>query len=740
MNTRRTRAASRREESPEPQEDPVGVGAVAVARRTRSSSKRADVSDASPQSKSTHHLQSGIPQRGTRRQRRRSLESVATNDFPKSSAEHASPEHPLTGVAESGGVEDVVASNIDSQNDSYEDRAARLQDILDFDLPKLCRWCDRAYDALKSLTRPEPTAEERKNLNTARKSFKLARRPLAADGAAYIDLSSSDLPYRDDPDAHVAIQKATSSANLVSLLLSLTDLKRPNEAILSFLCELDMIFPTFFDSPSTPSESQGLAFRVRCRRLVEWLSEEPEAEPLVLAATVFCKDPASTSEGAAQRLRKGPFRTFGVVEQGGDFTLPRSFKTQLNGIINKLSLPERAETEQYLNTTFPRDKLFEQLREWALDMYVHVNKKEDDNNLPSGGDKEGDANDGADREESEGLFLSENDESEAGSDSESSSEPEQYHQLKTLVKEPSFIQDPATLAAVRRSERDGSKRPGLEPPKDQRTARGKLTGSQIRDAILRLDPADILGSNPEGGTGGSTAPLDTRASTSRSRSRSNSRARSLSQELGATRKRKRPEEDEDYVDDNDDFEVNEQLIDESRRLRYEDSEPPRPAPKRPRFAGNFSNAGGRPGSPDNTPASTNLRERDLTALSQAARANKLANRARGHQIREKWSDVDTDHLLDLIADGELNCSWAAMEKAGGFQTRRNQQAIRDKARNLKKGYLCADAILPTGFDFVYLSKKERDEVIASGHNPNRTEYDIDERGRVTHNLWTEEES
>ncbi|KAI0547554.1 hypothetical protein F4679DRAFT_361481 [Xylaria curta] len=716
MNTRRTRAASRREESVEPQEGPVG----AVTRRTRSGPKRAEVNDASsPQSKSSksaHHLESGIPQRGTRRKRRRSLESVATNDFPKSSAEHASPEHPLTEIVESVVVEDgIAASDVDSPSDSYEDRVARLQDILDFDLPKLRRWCDKTYEALKSLTRPEPTTEERKNLNTARKLFKLARRPLAEDDAAYIDLSSSDLPYRDHQDAETVIRKATRLANLVSLLLSLADLKRLNGVILPFLRELDTIFPTFLDSPSESPESpesHGLAFRVRCRQLAECLSEEPEKEPLVLASAVFCESPADTSEEAAQSLRNGPFRAFGGMEQDEDLTSSRTFKTQLNRIVEKLALPERVEAEQYLNTTYPRDKLLEQVREWALNMYVHANKKEDDSDLPPGGHDEGAQNDGAGHEDSEGLFVSGNDESEEGSGSESSSEPEQYHQLKTLVKEPSFIQDPSTLAAVRRRERDGSKHPETEQPTDQRTTKRNLTESQMREAILQLDPADILGSsNPDDGTGSGAAP----------------RSRSASRDLGATRKRTRArDEDEDYIDDNDDFEVNEQLIDESRRIRHDDSDVPRRPPKRPRFTGNTT--------------TTQMRERDLTALSQVARANKLANRARGHQLRERWSDVDTDHLLDLIADRDLNCSWSAIEKKGGFQTPRNQQAIRDKARNLKKGYLCADAILPSGFDYVYLSKKERDDVIVSGHNPDRSENDIDERGRVINNLWGDVES
>lgn len=137
-------------------------------------------------------------------------------------------------------------------------------------------------------------------------------------------------------------------------------------------------------------------------------------------------------------------------------------------------------------------------------------------------------------------------------------------------------------------------------------------------------------------------------------------------------------------------------------------------------------------------------------LTQAARAHRLANKTRGQQTREKWSDVDTDFLLDLIADQSLGCSWAAIEREGQedakepwkkiFETKRNQQAIRDKARNLKKGYLRADAILPSGFDFVRLSKKERDDVIAAGRNPDRMEDDIDEEGHVINNLWRGSES
>ncbi|KAI0972004.1 hypothetical protein F4678DRAFT_430824 [Xylaria arbuscula] len=721
MNTRRTRATTRGEESPEPaRQGPV-------TRQTRSSSKRADLSDASPQSKSTG-AQPGYPQRGTRRRRRRSLESVATNDFPKSSAEQPTPEDFAMEVLEPMSAEEVVA-HAESQDDSYEDRVAQLQDMLDFDLPKLARWCDKVYEALSSLTRPEPTAEERTRLSTARKFFKRARLPVAQDDVAYIDLTSSDLPYQDDPGTHATVQRSTRAANLVSLLLSLTELEDSTQSISPFLQDLDDKFCLFLD-PDSPDESEEheLAFRVRCCRLLELVREEQETEPFILAVTLFDEPTVVTPKAVTQRLRQGPFSLGVSVEKDGGFISATEFKTDMSKFL-KLPLSSRAELESYLDDldVSPLDELLEILREWALDTYSRVIKKIDESDLPEHDQVEGEAHDGAERKGSEDLFLSEENESNEDSDSELSSEHEEYHQLKTLTKEPSFIQDPDVLAAVRQRESGDSKRPRAELPPRQKPAREKLTESQITDAIRQLDAAEILGDSGDDANGG-IIPQAPEAV--------HSRSRASSQELGATGKRAHSQEDEDYVDDNDDFEVNEQVINESRRRnQYERSNISRPVPKRSRFAVDLSKNGGRPQSPENTPAGTNLTESDLATLSRAARANKLANKGRGQQLRERWSDVDTDHLLDLIADPNLNCSWSEMERKGGFQTYRNQQAIRDKARNLKKGYLCADAVLPTGFDLVYLSKKERNDVVASGRNPDRMEDDIDERGRVIHYRW-----
>lgn len=78
-----------------------------------------------------------------------------------------------------------------------------------------------------------------------------------------------------------------------------------------------------------------------------------------------------------------------------------------------------------------------------------------------------------------------------------------------------------------------------------------------------------------------------------------------------------------------------------------------------------------------------------------------------------------------------------MERANGFEHRRNQQALRDKARGLKVWYLEGDRVLPPGFDQVALGQKEKASVIKCGRNPERREDDMDENGQVTNNLWVE---
>ncbi|KAJ3939552.1 uncharacterized protein N0V96_010332 [Colletotrichum fioriniae] len=134
-----------------------------------------------------------------------------------------------------------------------------------------------------------------------------------------------------------------------------------------------------------------------------------------------------------------------------------------------------------------------------------------------------------------------------------------------------------------------------------------------------------------------------------------------------------------------------------------------------------------------------------------------ASRA-GPQQRVPWSNRDTHRLIRLIE--HHNCLWALIAKrqvaaagrGGGygdsfeeredcvFDHPRDQQAIRDKARNLKVDLLKADLNLYPGFDGIALGKKERLALISRGKNPDRREGDVDAAGEPTHTEYVPLES
>ncbi|KAH6630169.1 hypothetical protein B0J18DRAFT_393415 [Chaetomium sp. MPI-SDFR-AT-0129] len=123
---------------------------------------------------------------------------------------------------------------------------------------------------------------------------------------------------------------------------------------------------------------------------------------------------------------------------------------------------------------------------------------------------------------------------------------------------------------------------------------------------------------------------------------------------------------------------------------------------------------------DNTP--------DFEALSRRSRElTAAARKAKAPQVRQAW--VRRDIALLVKAVDTYQCKWSTIEKeitAGTipFEHRRDQQALRDKARLLKQDFLKADVLLPRGFDLVVLGKKEREAVKAVGKNPDRREADV----------------
>ena len=129
---------------------------------------------------------------------------------------------------------------------------------------------------------------------------------------------------------------------------------------------------------------------------------------------------------------------------------------------------------------------------------------------------------------------------------------------------------------------------------------------------------------------------------------------------------------------------------------------------------------------------------DYSAIS--ARKRQLSHQARQnnpqspHRQRQPWSEHDCNLLIHLTQ--KHNASWSLIEQHENesFQYPRNQQAYRDKARNLKVDFLLTDSMLPPGFDLVMLGPKEIRRLEAMGKNPYRRERDYNGDQPVNTNL------
>lgn len=118
-------------------------------------------------------------------------------------------------------------------------------------------------------------------------------------------------------------------------------------------------------------------------------------------------------------------------------------------------------------------------------------------------------------------------------------------------------------------------------------------------------------------------------------------------------------------------------------------------------------------------------------ISQQARQERLERSPNAFKQRHVWSDHDCLLLLELVR--ERQAGWATIEHLDNdrFEHPRNQQAYRDKARNMKVDYIMTNSILPPCFDQVALGRKEIAKLESLGKNPFRKESDIDpETGRA----------
>ncbi|KAI1766016.1 hypothetical protein GGR53DRAFT_237191 [Hypoxylon sp. FL1150] len=665
----------------------------------RRSARRAEASieiDSRPQPE--------IAQRGTRRRRRRSLESIATNDFPKSSASHASPgseDEGIAQVAESIGTDAVPKT--DPFGESLDMDPERIQDLLDYDIPKLMRWCNKMYDVLLLMNSQQPDEHDMSKYRNTSKGLNAAQVPFAAAEGYPLFIKSIDLP-EDDPEVQAKVQTAICSGNLISLLTCIVDLKLGLHQPEPVLDRIDAAFPILFNPNPTAETDQNhiildLAFRIRYRRLVELVATGvPMNSVIIRAAQMFCTQNIQGVKGARDALNNGPYSKIGGIDVGTNVNYHDSYRSRIQELLSNLS----SDNLEMLDEEHPQETLFDDLKSWALESYERLNRASEPGSVrvasptprPHASIEQG---------EVEAPLVDNSSEVREVSDSDSDTDGE-YDQFPEQDDSQSFINNSAILAAVRQSEI------ATTPLPDRQAAKGKGKAPEIGDAIRSLDPGQFI-------------------------SRLQKRARSSGND-----------ESED-----DDFEVNKQLLDTYRAHRHEASVIHSSSPKRPRYSKrppvnndqslSRMSATQRVASEhlrDSPSTEPRMKERDILVLSQGAQNTRRANiKPKPRQVRVPWTAPEIQRLLDLIADPSLKCSWSAMEEEGGFENYRNQQALRDKARSLKVWFLEADKLLPPGFDQVALGQKEKDAVMNCRKNPNRREDDVDESGGVINNIWVE---
>ncbi|KAM3508539.1 hypothetical protein MY10362_001126 [Beauveria mimosiformis] len=135
--------------------------------------------------------------------------------------------------------------------------------------------------------------------------------------------------------------------------------------------------------------------------------------------------------------------------------------------------------------------------------------------------------------------------------------------------------------------------------------------------------------------------------------------------------------------------------------------------------------------PRNDPRSTTTTT-SVIVLADGDASSRPRPRPPMHSGRVRWSQNDDEALLASI--GKHYAKWADIERQANhlFEHPRDQQAYRDRARNLKVKYILNDEPLPYGFDWVTLGPKEKERLLKHGKNYKRMEADIDKSsGRPT---------
>ncbi|POR37568.1 Uncharacterized protein TPAR_02209 [Tolypocladium paradoxum] len=595
--------------------------------------------------------------------------------------------------------------------DGSEADEDEMRQVIIAGLPDLARAADELMTRLSNGDNGDKTS--RAILNVKRSAFIHHRESCLQPGARSPFVGWAGLEDGGRPtDIEKAAANVFARANLVSALDYIQNARaRGGVEMLNLLEALNSAIPTLFTPPGRCRPPPELAVKLRACYAIESLAisnsntslpKSNTSRPQIIAS-VFCE--STDNADFASIIVNGPFRSLGDPQEEEDSDL-------CSATAYALFVGGRKESGLgHLRARFPLDKLLEELEAWIWDEYPNLQKS--GKTSQQGPEVYHDA---------EKDF----EESTSASDSESQA----IVRAGDTDKVPSLFMDTQSLGQLEATK----SRSDAPPSNQQQAARNRKAQPPVHSnrQILLLD----------------TPTPDPVVNTTRS---------------GSKRAYVTAVEDDE---ESDPFETDGRPVDNTKRAALQSGPPaskrlrgsapePQPSSSR-RTLGNPSQTRAAPSSSapaarmssqtfvnpstareapsSSAPAGRMSSQVDLGAMrrktADASAVTRIQQRGyRGAtQTRMPWSEDDTILLIELIC--ETNASWAVIENNHNdkFEHPRNQQAYRDKARNLKVEFLSSDAVLPPGFDLVALGPKEVIKVRERGKNHMRQELDIDSRG------------
>ncbi|KAH7168629.1 hypothetical protein DER46DRAFT_645155 [Fusarium sp. MPI-SDFR-AT-0072] len=586
------------------------------------------------------------------------------------------------------------------------------QRILELSVPDLARAADSLFDCFQGNEADDVfngiLAIKRRAFHTIRGEYDALDQ---SSTAPFIDFAH----FVDDTPTQNQSVRVTQIArtNVVTAYDKLYGLENEEaSAIFPFLECLNRVLPAFFTPANNMFQNPQSTLHLRTWLFVEDLSHRKDEKDFrELLVSYFCKDEeilkdlnrsGHKGEGGLpsypELFSGGYFRDLGGVE-GVDHDVDDLCSARIAEIKKIIDDNKEDGGISQLRKHFPLHNLVEDLLKCFESLYNVLAFEESvraGTEPPQHGQQDAAYSQGNDY----------------GSESQS------IVRVGSQEAEPSLFVGPKSIQALR----GGSRATSTVPPSNQQLA-GFRSG--VPRDYHEDSNADLLGGSPF--PPASSYRLATKGGRERERGQ------------------KRPRLSQDDEDGEDPFETDTRRVDPARRdeLQRQMPPPPRPQPvprHPPRHVSecSFSSGPVHPLSVQESSQDVGLRSvsqaplssRPFNAIAKAASQMKKEVRMadperQGPRQRVPWSEHDSRVLCDLIK--EYSVRWSTIETMSErFEYPRNQQAYRDRARNLKTELLMIDMPLPPNFDAVALSNKEIAKIRGVGKNPFRKEADIDD--------------